>query len=175
MKKKLKWVAIAIVAIFAFFVVIGLLSGEGKKSLEQGKQDAKELVESQKQGQNQTTYTIAPKAEVGSSEKIKVSGTSNLPNGSLLDVTAQRQVVLKGETEAGATLQGMGIAKASVWDGNFTTTTEPLDDRFSSWLEAVGDEVTSVGPNVLITVSFNPKREEPAQKDEVLAVVGTNG
>jgi len=49
MKKKLKWIVIAIVGIFIFFVIIGLLSDEGKKGFEQGKQDAKEVVEPQTQ------------------------------------------------------------------------------------------------------------------------------
>ena len=38
-----------IVGIFIFFVIIGLLSDEGKKGFEQGKQDAKEVVEPQTQ------------------------------------------------------------------------------------------------------------------------------
>ena len=173
MKKIIIIIAVGFVILFFIGVVTALFTGEGQKSFEQGKQDAKELVEGQTQEESQVAYTIEAKAEVDSN-RITVSGNSNLPNGAILDVTAQRMVVLKNETEEVASLKGMGVEKASVFDGAFTTTVSPLDGDFRAWLDAVGDEVTSVGTNVVITVRFDPKRSQPSQKDEVLATVGEN-
>ena len=173
MKKILIIVAVVIAILFIIGVVTALFTGDGQKSFDQGKQDAKERIEGQTQEQRQTPYTIDAKAEVDSN-RIKVSGTSNLPNGAILDVTAQRMVVLKNETEEVASLKGMGVEKASVFDGTFTTSVTPLDSDFRAWLGAVGDEVTSIGPNVLITVRFDPARSQPSQKEEVLSTVGDN-
>lgn len=84
-------------------------------------------------------------------------------------------IVFKGDTEEQGASQHQGRAKASVWDGAFTTTVAPLDENLAYWLETVGDEVSRVSNNVQVTVTLNPKRESPEQKDEVIKAIGTNG
>jgi len=171
----MKKILLILAGIFGIFILIGIVASntpEGKKSFEAGLEKGRETVEG---NENQTVYTLEAKAEVGNDGKILVSGTSNLPNGSLLDVSVNRMVMFNGETEEKATLEGRGVEKASVWDGQFNTTVAPLDSTFSTWLASVGDEVAKVGSNVQVVVTFNPKRAQPAQKDEVLQVVGSEG
>ena len=108
MKKKLKWIAIAIVGLFIFFVIIGLLTDDGKKSFDKGKQDAKELINNSNFPQSDLTEqsvrseigdlsssTGAMKGEaIVSVELIDDMGTEDVPDDKIVFITYKPKSVL---------------------------------------------------------------------------------
>lgn len=179
MKKILKWIGIGFAVLFVLTLVITVASPGGQESFEKGYQQGKDVAESKTspttvQTSTEATYTLDANAEVNG-KRIKVTGTSNLPNGTILDVIANRMVIFKGESEERGTLEGRGISKASVFNGAFTTNVSLVDSSFTTWLNSAGDEVSKVSPSVTVKVVLDPKRSNPAQDSEVLKAIGING
>lgn len=178
MKKVFIIIAGIIGAVFIISLIAAASSPSVKESFEKGQQQGKEIIEGNPSPtQVQTTqivYTLNADAVV-TNNTIKVSGTSNLPNGTILDVTANRMVVFKGESEERGTLEGRGTSKASVFNGAFTTNVSLINSSFANWLNSAGDEVSKVSSNVTVKVTLDPKRVNPAQNSDVLTAIGSNG
>lgn len=177
----MKKILLIVLGGFILLIVIGLIASpeSSKKSLDKGFEQGKQAVEGNQDAtsdnQNKVTYSLQANATVASDGKISVTGTSNLPNGSLLDVNAMRLITFKGDTEERESLEGMGIEKASVFNGSFNTVVSLNNDAFSAWSIASGDEVQSVSDNIHVKIIFDPKRQNPAQNDDVLTAVGSQG
>ena len=167
-------------AILGFIIILGAGANtkEAKNSFNKGMQEAKQVVNTVDTSNNlkkeETTFTLEAKAEVDGSGKISVDGVSNLPNGALLDVSVYRLFTFAGETDERISYESRGVEKASVWDGKFNTKITTNDEAFKNGLSLSGEGVV-VNKNVRVEVTFDPTRQNPSQKEEILKAVGSSG
>lgn len=119
-------------------------------------------------------YTIDGKVEV-IDNVIQVEGSTNLPDGAIIDITANRTVLLNGDTQISGSSEGRGIEKATVSGGKFNTEVALNDEAFKEWKEAVGEEITEVDPTVEVSILFNPERENPTQPLNIIELIGSQG
>ena len=126
------------------------------------------------QKQKEIVYTLDPTAVVDTDGGIKVDGVTNLPDGALLDVAVNRVFTFEGETDLRTSLEGRGVEMVSVLDGKFNAKVTIDDEAFKNSLNWIGERVV-VDKNVQVVVIFDPTRQNLAQKDEVLLVIGKRG
>lgn len=191
MKKTLKISLFVIIGIVVLGVIGSLTSKDGKDSFQQGMNQAKEVVNEPAQQPTQTNqptqiaspspttqkpiYTIEAKAEKKNDSNITVSGTSNLPNYALLTLEARRQVLMSDDTELREALSSQTTSKASVFEGKFVTDILLPDTNTKKQIALAPELYKSVSDELIIVISFNPLREQPAQNKEVLQILGAKG
>lgn len=188
MKKTLKISLFVIIGIVILGIIGSLTSEEGTKSFEQGMNQAKQVVNEPTEQPSPTTYpsviatpaqkqiyTIEAKAIKKDNSYITVSGTSTLPNFSLLTIEARRQVLMTDDNELRDFLTGQTTSKASVYDGKFTTEILLPDESTKKQIALSPELYKSVSNELVIVVTLNPLREEPSQKPEVLQLIGMRG
>lgn len=191
MKKTLKISLFVIIGIVVLGVIGSLASKDGKDSFQQGMNQAKQVVNESTPQPTQTSqptsiqsaspttkkpiYTIEAKAEKKNEANITISGTSNLPNYSLLTVEARRQTLMTDDKELREDLSTQILGKASVYDGKFVTDIGLPDTNLKNKIKLAPELYKSVNDELIVVVSLNPLRESPAQKPEVLQIIGAKG
>lgn len=111
---------------------------------------------------------LAAEADGAGSDSITISGTTNLPDGALLNIHADR--VSTWVSESVERFFTVGIGSASVESGTFEAEVA-LDDRsFVDFEKVSGEVISRLDARVEVTVTFDPSNS--MQPDDVVTQVG---
>lgn len=116
-------------------------------------------------------YNLTANANVINESIVGISGTSNLPNGALLNITAERLFMWRGESEE--KYYRVATSTTSINNGAFDIQLTIDDSKLLTYLIKSNEGVSSVNNNIHLEVIFYPKADN--QPAEIINVVGTNG
>jgi len=165
MKKKIVMVGGALLLLI---IIVSSVSknSEVKKSFEEGKKQAGENLE-----KPAVTYILSANAKTIGASEVGVSGETNLPEGSVLEITGVRLFTFEGEKSERYSYPEGGYATLSVKNGKYQGSIKLDDKKFLDfWINS--SEPVRLSPDINISVVFTPKEN---QTDEILKIVGTNG
>jgi hypothetical protein len=152
-------------ATLALFIAFGLTTDE--TSSQPKTETQSEALEIQ---DKKVVYVLEAEAK-SVNNAIDIKGTTNLPEGSILEVSANRMFVFSGESDTRHGLQGRGYQNVKATKGEFKTTIKLDDKKFLDFIKASGETIT-LNPNLNVEVVFNPRQN---QTPDTLAIVGENG
>lgn len=156
-----------------FFIAFGFTTGtepkvtpQPDKSIQQTKtEEPKEEI---------STYELKAEATAVSGDTVEVKGISNLPDGSVLEVSVERISIWVGEDEERFYLGGqIGDPFTTVKNGAYSTRIKIDDRKFLEFEKASGEFIKEMRDDVQIQVSFDPSSEK--QPKNVVNAVGSKG
>jgi hypothetical protein len=140
------------------FVVLGtIISGLSGGSKEASRPDV--------------VYNLVATASGIDENNIKLTGTTNLPDDSLLNVIVERIFVWQGESES----RSFRIATSSttVKNGAYDVQIKVDDKKFLDFQKVSSEVISNLDNNVRVTVTFDPTADN--QPASIVKIVGAKG
>ncbi len=131
----------------------------------------KKEAEPPKQVEPVIIYNITSSATAISGSVIEITGTSNLSDGALLNIIAERRFIWRGESEERSFRAA--TSSVSLNGGVFNIQLTINDNSLLTYLVKSNEAVSSVNNYVHLEVIFDPKAEN--QPSKIVSAVGTNG
>jgi len=168
MRQVLTWMGLII--FFVFVIIASITIPRGLEGTEKNRGDGRIT---QFRQENVEVYTLNAEISSKTRNNILIKGTTNLPEGSVLEIEASRGVMFWGDTKPRFGGEGRGIINAITSNGMFETEIKLDDEDFENWLKVAGDEVKEVSSEVKVSIMFDPTSDY--QSKDVIGVVGING
>lgn len=115
-------------------------------------------------------YRLEGQAKAKLPDTVQVSGSTNLPNGSMIEVVVNRIYTYHGEDEEQTGF--VGVAETTVRNGQYDASVMVDDKEFLDIQKVSGFFIKNFNENVEVVISFRPIK---AQSSDVLKIVGPNG
>ncbi len=143
-------------------------NGSNKSTVQPTK---KKETEPPKQVEPEIIYNLTASANAVSKSVIEITGTSNLPDGALLNIIAERRFISRGESEERSFRTA--TSSVSISSGAFSIQITIDDGKFLTYVTKTNEKVSTVNNNISLEVIFDPKAEN--QPSRIVSIVGANG
>lgn len=170
-------------SIIIFLVLVGMASDNNDEESIKGNQEdinvesveelnkTEEITEDTKAANENIVYTLSAEGKSVSKDRIEISGTTNLPDGSLLDIGVDRISISVGKDEE--EFFSVGADYSTVKNGNYKIELTTNDKKFLDFEKASDDQIKKLYDEVEISVLFDPSSKK--QPQSVVGIVGQNG
>ncbi len=152
-------------------IVLAYIIQSTKSELSASKIDATSQKSEIAQSETKPSYQFEVQATPVGPSTVSVIGKTNLPDGSVLEVSVNRVFHYRGESSKRSGLDVRGYELVEVANGEFVVVLTMDDKRFADSVSP-GLESVVLEPNVAVHIDFDPSVDQPTEITRLFGSLG---